>query len=478
MKVRSVPLLAALIAMSAAASAADATDPQELRALRDEVTRLRDAYEKRIDALEKRLAQAETAAAKAQSSAVEAASQAVQAESAARVAGRRPDAENAFNPAISMVLSGMYTNLKNDPAVTPYAIGGFVPSLGEVAPPARGFSLGESEVTIAANIDHHFRGALTLALPPEEGEAPAVEEAFIQTLGLGHGLTAKAGRYLSGIGYMNEQHAHAWDFSDAPLAYKAFFGNQLRGEGVQLKWLAPTDTFLEFGVEGGRGGAFPSAERNKNGFQTGALFAHVGGDAGSAGSWRAGLSYVKAEPESRAYEDSDAAGTATSTSFTGHSKTWVADAVWKWLPGSGRGLTLQAEYFRRTEDGMLATDAAACLLAPCQGDYRSVQSGWYAQAVYRFLPAWRVGYRYDRLDSGSLANALAADPASGLSAADFPILAAHKPQRNTLMLDWSPSEFSRLRLQYARDASQANNPDNQLWLHYIVTLGAHGAHKF
>ena len=32
------------------------------------------------------------------------------------------------------------------------------------------------------------------------------------------------------IGYLNEQHAHAWDFSDAPLAYKAFFGGQAASE--------------------------------------------------------------------------------------------------------------------------------------------------------------------------------------------------------------------------------------------------------
>ena len=27
----------------------------------------------------------------------------------------------------------------------------------------------------------------------------------------------KGGRFLSGIGYQNEIHPHAWDFADAPL---------------------------------------------------------------------------------------------------------------------------------------------------------------------------------------------------------------------------------------------------------------------
>jgi hypothetical protein len=46
------------------------------------------------------------------------------------------------------------------------------------------------------------------------------------------------------------------------------------------------------------------------------------------------------------------------------------------------------------------------------------------------------------------------------------------------MVDWSPSEFSRLRLQFARDRSQPGLADNQVFLQYIMSLGAHGAHKF
>jgi hypothetical protein len=46
------------------------------------------------------------------------------------------------------------------------------------------------------------------------------------------------------------------------------------------------------------------------------------------------------------------------------------------------------------------------------------------------------------------------------------------------MVDWSPSEFSRIRLQYARDEARLGETDNQLWIQYIMSLGAHGAHKF
>jgi hypothetical protein len=65
-----------------------------------------------------------------------------------------------------------------------------------------------------------------------------------------------------------------------------------------------------------------------------------------------------------------------------------------------------------------------------------------------------------------------------LTTTDFPILSRYDPTRNTVMVDWSSSEFSRVRLQLARDRSRMNEPDNQVFLQYIMSLGAHGAHKF
>ena len=60
LKTLGIPLLAALIALPATASAANESD---LRALREEVARLRETYEKRIDALEKRVVEAESKSA-------------------------------------------------------------------------------------------------------------------------------------------------------------------------------------------------------------------------------------------------------------------------------------------------------------------------------------------------------------------------------------------------------------------------------
>lgn len=431
------------IALALAAPLAQADD---LKALREEVAQLKKNYEERIAALEARIAQAEAAPPKVSR-------------------GGTPGGEAAFNPAISLVLAGTYTRLTQDPET--YAIDGFIPGGGEVGPPRRSFGLGESELGIAANIDSSFRGQMTLALPPEGGAE--VEEAYLQTLSLGGGATLKAGRFLSGIGYMNGQHAHAWDFADAPLAYSAFLGGQWKNDGLQAKWVAPTDLLVEIGAEAGAGGPFPSTDRNKNGNTTGALFAHVGGDAGDNASWRAGLSLLGTSPRDRRYEDVDSTGAGVANSFTGRNRTWVADAVWKQDFGRERKLVVQGEYFRRRETGTLVFDVDGADLAD---DYRATQSGWYAQTVYQFMPRWRVGYRHDRLDSGKISLG------GTLTPADLPVLAPYQPKRNALMVDWSSSEFARLRLQFARDESRRDVIDRQLWLQYVVSLGAHGAHRY
>ena len=458
---------------------ANAATEDDLKDLREQVRQLKELYQKRIEALESRLQQAEQSAGKAEASASKAETAANQA---AVQASSRPTGENALNPAVSLILNGIYSNLSQDP--NGFRINGFVPTMGEVGPQQRGLSLGESELAISANIDPYFRGTLIAALAPDD--SIAVEEGFIQTIGLTEGwtrgLTIKAGRFRSGVGYLNEIHPHAWDFADAPLASKVFLGGSLAEDGIQFKWIAPTDLYLDVGLELGRGRSFPAGPeggRNKNGFATGTLFAHAGGDIGAGAAWRLGLSHLRTSPQDRVYEDLDSLGTTVSNSFSGRSRLWALDGILKWAPNRNPTYTnfkLQGEYFRRSEDGSLTYDTGAASLGTQTGGFAARQSGWYLQGVYQFVPQWRAGYRYDKLNSGTTGLGLVASGA--FTAADFPILANYGPRRNTLMLDWNPSEFSRIRLQLARDTSRLGATDNQVFLQYIMSLGAHGGHKF
>jgi hypothetical protein len=130
-------------------------------------------------------------------------------------------------------------------------------------PGTRGFSLSETELGLAASIDPWLRGAAAISFAPDN--TVEVEEAFVQTTSLGNGLSLKAGRFFSGIGYLNPQHSHTWDFVDSPLAYQAMLGGQYGDDGLQLTWLPPIDQYVELGVEVGRGRTFPGSDSNRNG---------------------------------------------------------------------------------------------------------------------------------------------------------------------------------------------------------------------
>jgi hypothetical protein len=445
-----------------AAPNAWAADP-EIDAIRKEINDLKSSYEARIQALEQRLKDTEAKAAAAQSQA-----SAAQAQVAAAPAPAAPTSSiSAFNPAVSVVLQGSYANLSQDPSK--FAMTGFLPG-GEIGPGKRGFSLGESELALYANVDDKFAGNLIVSLTPEN--TLSVEEAYGIWVTAPGGLAPKFGRFFSGLGYLNEQHQHNWDFTDAPLAYQAFLGGQYTNDGVQVKWVAPIDQFVELGAEVGSGDSFPGTSRNKNGVNSWTAFAHTGGDIGDSHSWRVGLSYLRTNAEDRTGSLPDIAANDADVAFTGKSDTAVADFIWKWAPngnGHDTNFKIQGEYLWRKETGDLTYDASNALGLMNAASYSSRQSGWYLQGVYQFMPLWRAGVRYDRLDPG---NPDYGANAAYYSATDF------NPQRYTVMLDYTPSEFSRWRVQFAQSKTRPDFTDNEFFLQYILSLGAHGAHKY
>jgi hypothetical protein len=448
------------VALFAPLFAYGATD-DDLRTIREQIQQLKVSDEQRISQLEQRLLQAETSIKNAENTALQAEAAAQQARHPA------PSSENSFNPAISLILSGTYGQLQQ----TETAATGFAMSPNNTGF-ARGFSLKESELGISANVDPQFRGVSTFALDPAGGIT--VENGFVQTSALGNGINLKMGRFFSGLGYLNEQHAHAWDFVDQPLVYRVLWDNQLGEDGMQIKWLAPTDMFVELGGELGRGLDFPGTNNQKNGSGAGVLFAHFGGDVGIENNWRAGISLHETKRENAISAGvPDLPGTAggVSNSFSGDSRTTGLDFVWKYSPNGNireRYLNVQGEYFHRTESGLLTYATA---VANVIDSYAATQCGWYLQGVYKFIPKWRTGLRYDRLDPGVAS-------VGELNAGNVISNYTFNPSRISWMTDYNPSEFTRLRLQFVHDNSRQGLSDNQLFLQYIVSMGAHGAHQY
>ncbi|MFP3873815.1 MAG: hypothetical protein ACLFV1_05105, partial [Thiohalophilus sp.] len=156
------------------------------------------------------------------------------------------------------------------------------------------------------------------------------------------------------------------------------------------------------------------------------------------------------------------------------------DLVYKWAPNGNPKQTnfkLQAEYFLRDEKGQ--SEFTEPDSESVSADYIGEQQGLYVQGVYQFMPAWRVGLRYDRLEADNVITNFVAGgidqdeylEESGLGSE------AKDPARHSVMVDYSPSHFSRLRLQYS-ELDNGHEQNDMVMLQYIMSLGAHGAHKY
>jgi len=466
---------AAIVAALSAPMSAFSADSADIAELKRMLLDMKQQHEQQIQALEKRVQKAEARAEAAEEKAQATEGKVVAVEE--KVQSKPRTGDNSFNPAISMVVQGGYAAYSEDPEG--YHLEG-MPLGGEAGLQDEGLALWETELTASANVDNLFYGQATIGLHTHEGEIEVdLEEAYIDTLSLPAGLGLRFGRFYSALGYLNEHHTHAWDFADAPLAYRAFLGGQYRDDGIRASWVAPVDAvFLELGAEALRGDSYPGAGNTDDFGSTYNLFAKVGGDVGLNNSWQLGLSHLSADVDGRsagghAHEHEGEGGGAV---FSGDSDLTVLDGVWKTALGGERALIFQGEYLFRDEDGRVALseDAGDALF-----NYDGEQDGWYLQGIYQFNRQWRAGLRYDRLNADNdlrmISNTTGEDDEEIFEESGY--LSGHDPHRWSAMVDWSPSEFSRLRLQYSRDESRAE-ADDQFFLQYIMTLGAHGAHRF
>ncbi|MBR9727589.1 hypothetical protein ACFOD0_04635 [Shewanella intestini] len=379
------------------------------------------------------------------------------------------------NPNISAVLDGYYQTGDRPMSVR-----------------EEGFGLGETELAISANIDDMFYGKFTAIIESHDGETEfELEEAFIQTLALPGGLSVRAGRFLSDIGYLNNQHPHTDAFSDRPAVYRAFLGNHYFDDGIRLSYVAPTDVYWTMGAEAFSGDKMRAAdehgEREFDKVGVYSAFTKIGGDIGQESSWQVGLTYLRNENGKTLVEEHDDHddhvdmladdhdhGHSHNAAFTGQN-TYVADFVFKWAPSGNykyQHLTLSGEYFRVTDILGEAHDDHEhdhdeVVAHEDHGNaFDAYHEGWYLSTAYQFSPSWSAGLRYGQVD----VNEIHGDHVHG-----------QQLKETELSLAWHSSHFSTVRLQYTNQ--QGTNfdgfeDDNIITLQYVMTLGAHGAHQF
>lgn len=450
-------LLAATSAAILCASPAFAASDSDLEALRAEIKAMQQAYESKIEELEGKVQSLEARQ-------TETAEQMAKTEPAAGPApvpatSQRRINDNSFNPEIGVILQGKYQNFSESEG----EFAGF--AVGEEAERGKeGFGIDETELNFSASVDDKFRGSTTIALHEHEGETEVeIEEAYVETMALPHGLQAKAGRFFAELGYLNSHHSHADDFADRALPNRAFLDGNFGDDGVQVSAILPTAIYSEIGGGVYRGDDFPGGGADGNDIGAWTAYGRVGGDVGNNTSWRLGASTLQVDGAERS-----AGHEGEEVIFDGDSGLYIADARMVYAPTGNNAeqeVILQGEYFYRDEDGTYEdTDAGTGAVA-----YDENQSGWYAQTVYKFDPQWRVGARYSQLYAGDVPAGLAD------SALDD---GGHDPWAASAMVDWTNSEFSRVRAQFNREELADGQDDNQFVLQYIMSLGAHGAHSY
>lgn len=357
-------------------------------------------------------------------------------------------AANAFNPAVSLILSGGFNLAAQAPQH--FSLPGF--ALGDESGPAQqGFSLGESELTLSANVDDQWYAQTTLAFAEEDGASTvAVEEAYIQSSALPAGLSLKMGRFLSNLGYLNSHHAHTDTFIERPLVYRSFVDQAYADDGVQLRYLLPTEAYAEVGGEYLRGDGFPAAGAAHDGRGAYTWFVHTGGDAGLESSWLAGVSQFNG----RSIEGHDG--------FSGDVTLNIADFTWKWSPGGNRkmgGIVARSEVFAEKRSGIWQAEDGSS-----RADWQSRRHGGYAEASYQWPSGWLAGLRLDRLQGDKNAPA---PYASGVVNKGWSLVGGVKH-----------TEFSQLRGQFSVLDNGNAEKERSFSLQYMVALGAHAAHQF
>ncbi|MFA6137839.1 MAG: hypothetical protein WC667_07115 [Sulfurimonas sp.] len=303
-----------------------------------------------------------------------------------------------------------------------------------------GFNLNYAELAMHSNVDQAFELDGIFHYGTESVE---IEEAYFTTKALPYSLRVKGGKFKSDFGRLNSQHAHVWDFADAPLVYNSFLSPEgINAPGVQFQWLAPTPWYMKLGFEAmqkGNGGTFANDFDKKDGEALYVGYLKNSFDIKDA-SLLLGVSYANGVSN---IEDAESA----MPTYKGNSEVYGADLSVKNYFNSYSFINWQSELLYRD---MKSDDATI--------DKDKKQSGYYTQLIYQMDENWKAGLRYE----------------------DF--LQDSYGAKTTVNASYKTSEFAQLRLQYSYDETFKmygnKKAIDEIILQLTFAIGAHGAHSF
>ena len=421
---------------------------------------------------------------------------------------------NGYMPDISLIVDASYTNQSwdEDGHTDELELPGLVHGGGHnheghshtSLAGEDGFNLNYAELTIGASVDKYFDLKGVFHLTEDDFE---IEEAFATTRSLPYHLQFKVGKFKSDFGYLNKQHHHNYNFSDMPLVYSAILGDHgLTEQGFQLQYVVPSEQYIMVGIEAFKG----ENERSfgNEGFTVGGdrhdhheheeehgdhdeheeegheeehgdheeghltsiddtdfpslwvAYAKTSFDIGK-GTLLAGVSMAQGDSRMNHLEDE------SSHAYEGENTLYGVDLTYKHYFAADHAVTWQSEYMYREMDGTVYSQKADWKGMSMKKEH----AGYYTELVYQYDSNYRAGLRYSAINQNDVT-------VNGNAAArpdDMYVASA--------MLEYNPTEFSRIRLQYNHNSSlydeegQKNNK-NEIIVQFNYAIGAHGAHAF
>ncbi|PHS57195.1 MAG: hypothetical protein COB17_07250 [Sulfurimonas sp.] len=345
-----------------------------------------------------------------------------------------------YAPDISMILnmSAVGRSLKNSDYQN-FAIPGFIDAGDEdlLFSPDKGFNLNYAEISMHSAVDPYFDAYATFHIRPDSFE---VDEAYIITRALSEGFRIKAGKFRSNFGYINEKHNHSWYFSSQPIIYQTIFGQEgIIDTGIQVQYLAPTDTYLMFGIEAMQGANTRSFGDVNNGNSLYVAYLKSSIDIGDDLSVLGGLSIANGK-----------------NIYKKETNVYGVDLVLREQLASYSSLVWQSEYLYRDKQNNTPDS--------------DKQAGFYSELIFNYNKDYALGIMYDSITKNK----------TDLSI--YTGLDTNNLNRYTAMVQYKPFEFSRLRLQYTYDKTKIINGErkniSEIMLELNIAAGAHSAHSY
>jgi len=300
-----------------------------------------------------------------------------------------------------------------------------------------------AELMFYSPIDQNFDGKIAFGGHTDAtGFEFELHEGYLSSSRFIPSSRFKVGKFLLGVGRLNQHHQHDWNFTTAPKVHRTFFADEAAADtGIEYTYLLPTEHFFEItaGVTSGYcyghcHGAGKKPPRPLYYVHPVTYF-----ELSPQSGIQLGLSYLTRRDDLQ-----------VETHLTGF------DLVYKQRRGKLLRWLTQTEAYYQEQAGGASSNLK--------------QVGAYHLTQYGLNENWYLGLRLDAFSELSKKFVTTGERRKDFDYAIVPILT------------WKPSEFSTFRFSYTFDVdttqgdSDKQNHLAQVQLSFI--LGAHPAHDF